>query len=197
MAATRARPAAPGSEGSHPAAAPAAGGLRRLAAGLAALDLAGLRLARTLAHAPAAERAVRSYSQLGQHGACWLALGAAGATLDPARRRRWRRATLAVGAAYAANQALKLVVRRPRPQLADLPPLIATPTQLSFPSAHAATSVAAVHAFGNLLPRAPLSAAAVAMTASRLYLGVHYPSDIVAGVALGATIGKLGPTRRR
>jgi len=161
----------------------------------AALDLAGLRLARTVAHAPAAERAVRAYSALGQHGALWLAIGAAGAVLDRPRRTRWRRATTAVGAAYATNHAVKLAVRRRRPQLADLPPLIGTPTQLSFPSAHAATSAAAVHAFAHLLPRGPVRAAASAMTFSRLYLGVHYPSDIVAGVLLGATIGRIGGGR--
>jgi membrane-associated phospholipid phosphatase len=162
---------------------------------LAALDLAGLRVARTFAHTPQAERAVRAFSTLGQHGACWFALGAAGAALDPARRSRWRRGTLAIGGAYAANQAIKLAVRRQRPQLADLPPLMRTPTQLSFPSAHAATSAAAVHAFWHLLPWMPLRGTALAMSFSRLYLGVHYPSDIVAGVLLGAMIGnKLGPT---
>jgi membrane-associated phospholipid phosphatase len=161
---------------------------------IAALDLAGLRLARTIGHGPGAERAVRAYSTLGQHGALWLALGAAGAALDPARRSRWRRATLAVGASYAANQVLKLAIRRPRPQLPDLPPLMHTPTQLSFPSAHAATSAAAVHAFGRLVPHVPLRIAATAMALSRLYLGVHYPSDIVAGVGLGAAIGRMGTT---
>jgi decaprenylphosphoryl-5-phosphoribose phosphatase len=169
-----------------------------LSARLAALDLAGLRFARTLAHTPGRERAARRFSTLGEHGACWLALGAAGAALDRPRRAPWRRATVAVAAAYGANQVLKLAVRRPRPQLADLPPLIRTPTQLSFPSAHAATSAAAVHAFASLLPRAPLRLAASAMALSRLYLGVHYPSDIVAGVALGAAIGRTmrGPAHR-
>jgi len=159
---------------------------------LAALDVAGLRLARTVAHTPAVERAVGAYSSLGEHGALWLGLGAAGMALDRERRARWRRGTLAIGAAYAANQAVKLAVRRPRPQLPDLPPLIRTPTQLSFPSAHAATSAAAVHAFWHLLPWVPLRGAALAMSLSRVYLGVHYPSDIVAGVLLGATIGRIG-----
>jgi membrane-associated phospholipid phosphatase len=159
---------------------------------LLALDLAGLRLARTVAHTPSVERAVGTFSALGQHGACWFALGAAGAALDPARRARWRRGTLAIAGAYGANQAVKLAVRRPRPQLPDLPPLIATPTQLSFPSAHAATSAAAVHAFWHLLPWIPLRGTALAMSLSRVYLGVHYPSDIVAGVLLGATIGRIG-----
>lgn len=162
---------------------------------LGELDLAGLRFARTIGHTPAAERAVGAYSRLGQHGALWLALGAAGAAMDRTRRPRWHRATAAVAVAYAANQAVKLAVRRPRPQLRDLPPLIATPTQLSFPSAHAATSFAAVGAFAGLLPGAPLRAAALAMAASRAYLGVHYPSDIVAGVGLGAAIGWMGATR--
>jgi membrane-associated phospholipid phosphatase len=195
MTSTRVRPDEPGSADSPAAAAPAAAASDGLATRFAALDLAGLRLARTIGHGPAAERAVRAYSTLGQHGALWLALGTAGAALDPARRPRWRRATLSVGAAYAANQAIKLAVRRPRPQLADLPPLIGTPTQMSFPSAHAVTCAAAVHGFRWLLPRAPLRAAATAMTLSRLYLGVHYPSDIVAGVALGAVIGRVGAGR--
>ncbi|HEX5145771.1 MAG TPA: phosphatase PAP2 family protein [Conexibacter sp.] len=164
------------------------------AARLAALDLAGLRFARTFAHAPRAERAVRAYSRLGQHGGLWLALGLAGGALDSRRRPQWRRATRAVVAANAVNQTLKLAVRRPRPQLPDLPPLTSTPTQLSFPSAHSATSAAAVHAYWHLLPWMPLRGAALAMVLSRLYLGVHYPSDIVAGVMLGALVGsRLGP----
>lgn len=184
----------PGS-GAQPREAVAGGGRAALAARLAALDHAGLRAARTRGHALPLERAVRAYSALGQHGAGWLALGVTGALLDRRHHRaRWHRATYAVAASYGVNQAIKLAVRRPRPQLPGLPPLIATPTELSFPSAHATTSFAAARAFAGLLPGAPLRAAALAMAGSRLYLGVHYPSDIVAGVLLGSAIGRIGGT---
>jgi hypothetical protein len=63
-----------------------------------------------------AARCVARFSRLGEHGAIWLALGAAASALDaPEQRPQWRRATAAVAGAYALNTALKLVVRRPRP----------------------------------------------------------------------------------
>lgn len=160
-----------------------------LADAAGAIDERILRWARTSGHTPATERAVARFSRLGEHGAVWLALGVAGWALDRPHRARWRRATTAVAGTYALNTSLKLVIRRRRPELPGLPPLTSTPTHCSFPSAHAATSFAGARAYARLgLPARALYALAATLAATRLYLGVHYPSDIVAGALLGTAV---------
>ncbi|MGW6456025.1 phosphatase PAP2 family protein [Streptomyces sp. NPDC055078] len=75
-----------------------------------------------------------------------------------------------------------------------LPPLVRTAGRYSFPSSHAASAVAAAVAFGALLPAARRigTPVAAAMCVSRLVVGVHYPTDIAAGAALGALAARLG-----
>jgi undecaprenyl-diphosphatase len=144
------------------------------------VDRALLRLLRTRGHPPAVERAAALYAHAGENGVLWFAL---------AILTRNRRAARAVGVALLANTAIKQLVRRPRPDLGpELAPLAATVSSLSYPSAHAATSFAGAGALGGSLP---LYVAAGAMALTRPYLGVHYPSDVVAGAALGVAVEKL------
>jgi membrane-associated phospholipid phosphatase len=153
------------------------------------LDLALLRLLRTRLHQPALEQSAKAASWAGEHGLGWQLACAVGAAADPARRPRYLRAMRAAAAAYAANQLIKLCVRRERPDVPGLPPLVQTHSQLSYPSAHAATSFAAACVLGP----APIQGLATLVALTRPYLGVHWPSDTLAGAALGSAVARLVP----
>ena len=141
---------------------------------------------------------MRGLGMAGEWGAVWIAIGLAGALVDRDRRARWLRAAPVAPAAVGLNYLVKAAVRRDRPRLRRLPPLASAPSELSFPSAHATASLAAATAMGRVSPgaRAPLYALAGAICLTRPYLGMHYPSDVVAGAALGAGIGAAWPGLR-
>jgi membrane-associated phospholipid phosphatase len=160
---------------------------------LRALDRALLRALRTRGHSPGAERVVLAFTRAGEHGILWQALCLAGIALDGRRRGAYVRTMRTVLIAYLANIGLKYLVRRPRPRLESLPALSSTVTSLSFPSAHSTTSFAAARSLAAEGVVSPLAVypLAVAMAASRVYVGVHYPSDVVAGATLGTAASVL------
>ncbi|MEU3900465.1 phosphatase PAP2 family protein [Streptomyces sp. NPDC045251] len=138
---------------------------------------------------PRVAGAARALSWAGEHGALWLAAGLAGAAVDGPRRRAWLRGTALTAGAHVVSMGVKRVVRRPRP--AHVVPLVRTAGRHSFPSSHATSAAAAAVAFGALGVHAvwPLAAA---VCVSRLVVGVHYPSDVAAGAALGVLTARLG-----
>jgi membrane-associated phospholipid phosphatase len=138
---------------------------------------------------PPVVRAARAMSLFGEHAIGWLALGAIGAAVDRKRRADWIAAAAGVAAAHGASIAVKRVVRRRRPDDPNVRVLVGTPSRLSFPSSHATSTTAAAVLYGGLTGRKAAGAVVPPMLVSRLVLGVHYPSDVLAGSALGAVIG--------
>lgn len=135
--------------------------------------------------------AARGLSHFGEHALGWFALAGSGAVVSAARGRDaspWVELGVSAFTAHAASVVLKRVVRRRRPSDTRIDVGVGTPSRLSFPSSHATSTAAALTALGRITgSKAPLAGVPV-MMASRLVLGVHYPTDVLAGVALGVAV---------
>ncbi|MGV0362102.1 phosphatase PAP2 family protein [Corynebacterium minutissimum] len=139
--------------------------------------------------APGVLPTARALSHFGEHALGWMALSAVGAGMNytkPARRRQWAYVGVGAFTAHAASVVIKRIVRRKRPDYDYVKVGVKTPSKLSFPSSHATSTsaflVGAAHVLGT---PAPLVGVPV-MMASRMVLGVHYPSDTALGALLGA-----------
>ncbi len=137
---------------------------------------------------PAAVKAARTLSHFGEHDLGWLAVAGIGMATDGKRRRQWAAMGAGTFAAHAASVVIKRIVRRTRPHDPRVQVGVKTPSRLSFPSSHATnTAAAAVHLAAITGSPVPYVAVPVMML-SRMVLGVHYPTDTLAGALLGAGV---------
>lgn len=132
------------------------------------------------------------------HSKLWVALACAIAvTRHGNTRRAALRGMAAVGLASAsANLVGKTAIRRQRPGLAEIPlirQLRRVPDSSSFPSGHAASAAAFATgvALENPYIALPVAVLAAGVAASRVVTGAHYPTDVVAGAAVGVAAGLL------
>jgi hypothetical protein len=146
---------------------------------------------------PALDAFFRSVTEL---GSLWASVGAAGVMAARGRRRAAADALGAAATMWLLGQGLKRTFRRVRPYDARLPNpirlLIGRPLGTSWPSAHPATflAFATVAARDLEVPRPgrrALAGLAGVVAASRVYLGVHYPADVVGGLLLGRAVADV------
>ncbi|MBA2577200.1 MAG: phosphatase PAP2 family protein [Euzebyaceae bacterium] len=142
---------------------------------------------------PSVDRAVTATTDL---GSMYAVLGMS-AALAAAGRRRTAADVLGVGvAAWNLSQANKTRVRRARPYEADgVRRLVRPPTGSSFPSGHAAVGAAVMtvlaEAARGRAGRRLLAAIGVYVPLSRVYVGVHYPTDVLGGAGMGLALGAV------
>ncbi|MDF2144895.1 phosphatase PAP2 family protein [Knoellia sp. p5-6-4] len=160
---------------------------------------------------PLFDQPLRRLSDFADFSKPWFLVAGVLALLGgPPGRRAALTGLAAVGTtSLVVNQPMKMAGARHRPDRVGLgvPPhrWVSMPSSTSFPSGHSASAAAFAIAVGDVLPalRWPLRAAASVVTFSRVYTGVHYPSDVLVGVATGALLGRavsraarrLPPTR--
>ncbi len=157
-------------------------------------DLRLLRTMRTRGHSPGLEAAAVALGRAGNNALIWVLLNLALTALDWERHEQWLICAALGPLCIGFNYLIKLAVRRPRPVLEGLPPLGGAPSSLSFPSAHAFSSFAVATAMVRVDPAtAAALLVAAAISLGRPYLGMHYPSDVLAGALLGVLAGLLVP----
>jgi undecaprenyl-diphosphatase len=157
---------------------------------LEVLDLRLMQWVSALPHPAWLTAVALALSAIGRAGAVWWMTGLLFAIAQPRTVRAWLRLGLAILATYLlVDFVIKPLIARPRPFLVD-PALAVLETRAAsyaFPSGHAASAAAGAAGLSLIAPawRALWWALALAIAGSRIYLGQHYPLDVVGGLALG------------
>ena len=151
---------------------------------------------------PGADRLLRGATEL---GSIWASVGAAAVLAAAGHRRAAARGLAAASVTWVAGQGLKRVFGRPRPYDAGLDEMhlrIERPNGTSWPSSHPAVllsflSVASGDLGAGPVARAALDGLAAAIGMSRVYVGVHFPSDVAGGILLGKAVAAAFDGDRR
>ena len=132
-------------------------------------------------------------TSLGDDGLIWIAIAVLLLCIKKYRKVGLMVSTSLLGSLIFNNFILKNIVARPRPYtvLENLTILIPEPGEFSFPSGHTSSSFAAGVVLYLMLPKKygiPAMILAFLIGISRLYVGVHYPTDVIGGMVMGAIL---------
>lgn len=140
---------------------------------------------------------VKAFTTLGNAGILWIVLAVAMLFWRPTRKAGVLAGCALLFSLLFTNLGLKLLLTRPRPYtvVEGLIPLLTSGDPNSFPSGHTSAAFAAGLVWARTLPKAWMRRTAVIqavlMGLSRLYVGVHYPSDVVSGAVVGTVCALL------
>ena len=151
---------------------------------------------------PGADRFFRGVTEL---GSIWASVGAAAVLAATGRRRAAARGLAAASITWVAGQGLKRVFGRPRPYDAGLDGMhlrIERPNGTSWPSSHPAVLLSFLTVTSKDLGAGPMARAAMdglaaTIGTSRVYVGVHFPSDVAGGILLGKSVAAAFDDDRR
>lgn len=126
---------------------------------------------------------------LGNGGWFWILCAVVLLAIPKTRKTGYAAVLSLIFGVIVTNLLLKNIVARPRPfaEIEALIPLIAKPTDFSFPSGHTTASFAVALVMLRMLPKKigiPAVVLAALVAFSRLYLGVHYPTDVLTGFVI-------------